>query len=269
MPFAIPPMPCSRTPKRRLRPGSSALKFGSPLTSVRFDSDRSAAPPNSSGTGPASAWIASCDAFRVAISSPTAYVLRLGVPPGPKPARRRAAGTPPRAPRRARRTRASRLVPLGDEPLAGRDRLAEDRQRLGRHVEGLVRDPSRRPPWSGGPRRDRAARRAPSASPACSGCRSRCGSGPRSGSAGRRRRGPSRSPTRWRRRRCRRRPAGCASRRRRSASGRPPTSAIAVGPSSWMPLSSYRTISLPRRRWPARLEPPPRRCPPGGRRHWR
>ena len=54
-----PPIACSRTPKRRLRPGSSALKFGSPLTSVRFDSDRSAAPPNSSGSRGASAWIAS------------------------------------------------------------------------------------------------------------------------------------------------------------------------------------------------------------------
>ena len=64
--------------------------------------------------------------------------------------------------------------------------------------------------------------------------------------------GRPRSPPRWRRRRCRRRPAGCASRRRRSARGRSSDQAIDVGPSSWMPLSSYRTMSLPRRRWPAR-----------------
>ena len=66
----MPPMACSRTPKRRFRPASSALKFGSPLTSVRFDSDRSAAPPNSSGRRGASAWIASWLAFRVATSVP-------------------------------------------------------------------------------------------------------------------------------------------------------------------------------------------------------
>ena len=65
-------MPCSRTPNRRLRPGWSASKWSCPfaLTSVRLDSDRSADPPNSSGTGPASAWIVSWLALRVATSVP-------------------------------------------------------------------------------------------------------------------------------------------------------------------------------------------------------
>jgi transketolase len=55
-----------------VRPGSSASKLSAPLTSVRFDSDRSAAPPNSSGRVALRAWIASWLAFRVASSSPAA-----------------------------------------------------------------------------------------------------------------------------------------------------------------------------------------------------
>ncbi len=66
------PIACSRTPKRRLRPGLSASKWSWPLalTSVRLDSDRSAEPPNSSGSVAASAWMASWLALRVATSEP-------------------------------------------------------------------------------------------------------------------------------------------------------------------------------------------------------
>ena len=90
MPLPMPPIACSRTPKRRFRPNTSALKFSSPLTSVRFDSDRSAAPPNSSWRCGASAWMASWLAFRVATSVPVSYVLRSASQPwGSPPAIRR------------------------------------------------------------------------------------------------------------------------------------------------------------------------------------
>ena len=125
----------------------------------------------------------------------------------------------PGRPPRSARTAHSQSV---DQRLAGRDRRAEVVARRVRARRTSGPGPSRRPPWSGGPRRVRAASRAPSGCRACSGCRSRCASGRRSGSGGRRR-GPPRSPPRWRRCRCRPRPAGCASRRPRSASGRPPT----------------------------------------------
>ena len=70
IPLAMPPIACSRTPNRRFRPGWSAEKSPPSLTSVRFDSERSAAPPNSSGSTFASALIAFWLAWRVASSSP-------------------------------------------------------------------------------------------------------------------------------------------------------------------------------------------------------
>ena len=186
------PCACSRTPNRRFRPAVSALKSVSPLTSVRFDSDRSAAPPNSSGTRPRRAWIASWLALRVATSDPVSYVLRSASQPvgAARPASRRRNSaarpgpprrTPPSAPPSRRRAPRRPGSPPGSGPPPRPGRRTSDP------------DPSRRPPWSGGPRPGRAARRAPSASPACSGCRSRCASGPRSGSAGRPR-GRPRSP---------------------------------------------------------------------------
>ena len=136
MPLAIPPIACSRTPKRRLRPGSSALKFGSPLTSVRFDSDRSAAPPNSSGSGGASAWIASWLAFRVATSVAGLVALEAGVPAVGQPA----AGHP--APELGGgfgmgvRGSGRRRPPSRDERLAGFGiARAEQRGGLVGHVE--------------------------------------------------------------------------------------------------------------------------------------
>src|SRR5215203_985014 len=69
----IEPMPCSRTPKRRLRPsGCAAEKSGEPLMTVLFDGARSAEPPASCGSFPASALITCPEAARVGMCLPVA-----------------------------------------------------------------------------------------------------------------------------------------------------------------------------------------------------
>ncbi len=81
---------------------------------------------------------------------------------------------------RVRRLVASqRRAPVLDQVLADRGPPTGSGRgpRPGRRTSGP--GPSRRPPWSGGPRRVRAVSRAPSGCRACSGCRSRCASAPR------------------------------------------------------------------------------------------
>ena len=142
IPFAIPPIACSRTPNRRLRPGSSASNEPSPLTSVRLDSDRSAAPPNRRGSGFARAWITSWLALRVATSTPSAYVgSPASQPSGRRPSitrRRKAAATSGWSSAYASnaRSQASTMaLPAGTA-------RAEELERLGRLVEGLVGIPA-------------------------------------------------------------------------------------------------------------------------------
>src|SRR3989304_3492219 len=81
------PMASSRTPQRSLRPSSWAVKSPPPFTSVRLLSDRSAAPPNSSGSAMARAWIVACEALRVPIAPSGRQRRRpvLGQPPGHAP----------------------------------------------------------------------------------------------------------------------------------------------------------------------------------------
>ena len=263
----MPPMPCSRTPKRRFRPGSSALKFGSPLTSVRFDSDRSAAPPNSSGTGPASAWIASCDAFRVATSVADLVRLEVGVPAVRELDRRGAAGTSAARPRmRPPRTRPADSSHSLDQvacPPATASR--NTRQRVVGHVERLVRVPAvgllREADLVGAERRAvRLLRvllvRAAEADVGPDGDQAR----PVVGVARRLDR-----RLRWRRGRCRPRPAGCASRRRRSAWARPPKRPSPSGRRAGCGCRRTGRSACPGAGG-RRGSPPPTRCPPGGRR---
>src|SRR5699024_12248622 len=77
MPLRIAAMACSRTPKWRFRPYGVAdhiaveIESGpnesAPLTGVLLDSARSEGPPHSSGRVSERAWMASAEAFRVAI----------------------------------------------------------------------------------------------------------------------------------------------------------------------------------------------------------
>src|SRR5699024_7396369 len=77
MPLRIAAMACSRTPKWRFRPYGVAdhiaveIESGpnesALLTGVLLDSARSEEPPHSSGRVSARAWMASAEAFRVAI----------------------------------------------------------------------------------------------------------------------------------------------------------------------------------------------------------
>ena len=183
----MPPIACSRTPNRRFRPGSSASKSPPPLTSVRFDSRQVGRAAEQLRERPGQgldrvlARVARGDLLAVGVgleagvpavrrAAPASHAAaelrgevrvggRVGVE-SPRPTPRRA----PRRPGSASRKRSQRVV---------------------RDVEASCRGPSRRPPSRGGPRRRRAAGRGPSACPGGWGCRSRCGSGPRSGSAGR------------------------------------------------------------------------------------
>ena len=104
--------------------------------------------------------------------------LEVGVPVRRAAPGRSGAGTRARRPGRPRRR--PRVAPPTRRP--------SPRRRGSRHGTGRARrparrtsgpGPSRRPPSSGGPRRGRAASRAPSGCRACSGCRSRCASGRR------------------------------------------------------------------------------------------
>ena len=59
-------MPSSRTPKNTLRPAASSAKCALDLKIVFVEAVKSAAPPNSSGTTSAIAFITVCPALRVA-----------------------------------------------------------------------------------------------------------------------------------------------------------------------------------------------------------
>ncbi len=72
MPFTIAPIPCSRTPNRKLRPPRLArLKSPAASISVLVDGARSAEPPTSPGILAATCWRTLPDALRVATFSPT------------------------------------------------------------------------------------------------------------------------------------------------------------------------------------------------------
>ena len=67
MPLTAPPMPCSRTPKKTLRPAFSAVKRSESGNSVFVDSVRSAAPPTIVGVNGSNAAMTFAPALRVAI----------------------------------------------------------------------------------------------------------------------------------------------------------------------------------------------------------
>ena len=70
-PFNAAPIPCSRMPKRTLRPArSSAEKSVDEAMTVLFEPARSAEPPMTSGRASASCWITASDCLRVATAEP-------------------------------------------------------------------------------------------------------------------------------------------------------------------------------------------------------